>query len=190
MTTPGASIAIDDCYELWESGFVSIPYNFELRDLQPQLQKLLQGSNTGSRDSISSEGFSESKTEYQQDELSAEVDLSGSEWDQARHHIAELPAMEGSASANTAASLTAEALAGAPMDWPTQSAQSQSRDEHESGNWPSQIVESQPRARTAALSPHSRTCRSQQFSTARRRLFTQRHCSLRPTLHCVRLSSC
>ncbi len=43
--TPGASIAIDDCYELWESGFVSIPYDFELRDLQPQLQKLLAGSS-------------------------------------------------------------------------------------------------------------------------------------------------
>ena len=30
----GASIAIDDCYELWESGFISIPYNFQVcRDL-------------------------------------------------------------------------------------------------------------------------------------------------------------
>ena len=169
---------------------MSIPYNFELRDLQPQLQKLLQGATTGSRDSISSEEFSDSETDYQQDELSAEVDLSGSEWDQARHHIDELPAMEGSASANTAASLTAEALAGVPMDWPMQSAQAQSRDRLESGNWPSQIAESQPRGRTAALSPHSRTCRSQHFSTARRRLFTQRHCHLRPTLRCVRLSSC
>eukprot|EP00891_Asterochloris_glomerata_P005651 jgi/Astpho2/5651/gw1.00079.112.1_t len=36
----GASIAIDDCYELWESGFISIPYNFNLKDLQPQLQRL------------------------------------------------------------------------------------------------------------------------------------------------------
>ena len=37
----GASIAIDDCYELWESGFISIPYDFDVSELQPQLQKLL-----------------------------------------------------------------------------------------------------------------------------------------------------
>lgn len=37
----GASIAIDDCYELWESGFISIPYDFDISELQPQLQKLL-----------------------------------------------------------------------------------------------------------------------------------------------------
>jgi len=28
---PGASIAIDDCYELWESGFISIPFDFQAR---------------------------------------------------------------------------------------------------------------------------------------------------------------
>ena len=27
---PGASIAIDDCYELWESGFISIPHSFQV----------------------------------------------------------------------------------------------------------------------------------------------------------------
>ena len=187
---PGASIAIDDCYELWESGFVSIPYNFELRDLQPQLQKLLQGFTTGSRDSIFSKDFSDGEPNFQQDELSAEIDLSGSEWEQTRHHIDELPAMEGSASADTAASLTAEALAGVPMDWSMQSAQSQSRDEFKSGNWPSEIADSQPRTRTAALSPHSRTCGCQNPSRARKRWFTQRHCHLRPTLWFVRLSSC
>jgi hypothetical protein len=37
----GASLAIDDCYEVWGSGFISIPYDFELTDLQPQLQRLL-----------------------------------------------------------------------------------------------------------------------------------------------------
>ncbi len=41
----GASIAIDDCYELWESGFISIPYDFEISELQPQLQKLLAAGN-------------------------------------------------------------------------------------------------------------------------------------------------
>ncbi|KAK9846014.1 hypothetical protein WJX81_008468 [Elliptochloris bilobata] len=37
----GASIAIDDCYELWESGFISIPFDFQVSDLQPELQRLL-----------------------------------------------------------------------------------------------------------------------------------------------------
>ena len=39
----GASIAIDDCYELWESGFISIPHDFQLSDLRPELRKLLSG---------------------------------------------------------------------------------------------------------------------------------------------------
>ena len=35
MTRPaGASIAIDDCYELWESGFISIPFDFQVRRRQ------------------------------------------------------------------------------------------------------------------------------------------------------------
>lgn len=37
----GASLAIDDCYEVWGSGFISIPYDFNLSDLQPQLMRLL-----------------------------------------------------------------------------------------------------------------------------------------------------
>lgn len=37
----GASLAIDDCYEVWGSGFISIPYDFTLQELQPQLRKLL-----------------------------------------------------------------------------------------------------------------------------------------------------
>jgi hypothetical protein len=40
------SLAIDDCYEVWESGFVSIPYNFTMVELQPQLRMLL-GSGEG-----------------------------------------------------------------------------------------------------------------------------------------------
>ena len=42
----GASIAIDDCYELWESGFISIPHNFQVKDLRPELRKLLSPSTT------------------------------------------------------------------------------------------------------------------------------------------------
>jgi hypothetical protein len=37
----GASLAIDDCYEVWGSGFISIPYDFNLQELQPQLVRLL-----------------------------------------------------------------------------------------------------------------------------------------------------
>lgn len=45
----GASLAIDDCYELWDSGFISIPHDFNLSDLQPKLQALLgSGSSSGS----------------------------------------------------------------------------------------------------------------------------------------------
>ena len=40
----GACLAIDDCYELWESGFISIPHHFQIQDLQPQLQRLLAGT--------------------------------------------------------------------------------------------------------------------------------------------------
>ncbi|PSC70243.1 hypothetical protein C2E20_6326 [Micractinium conductrix] len=42
----GASLAIDDCYELWDSGFISIPHDFNMSDLQPKLIALL-GSGTG-----------------------------------------------------------------------------------------------------------------------------------------------
>mmetsp|Transcript_13528 Transcript_13528/g.34022 ORF Transcript_13528/g.34022 Transcript_13528/m.34022 type:complete len:545 (-) Transcript_13528:163-1797(-) len=37
----GVSLAIDDCYELWESGFISIPYDFEVETLCANLQKSL-----------------------------------------------------------------------------------------------------------------------------------------------------
>eukprot|EP00887_Chlorella_sp_A99_P008131 scaffold12.g8131.t1 len=40
----GASLAIDDCYELWESGFISIPFDFSVSELQPKLQALLATS--------------------------------------------------------------------------------------------------------------------------------------------------
>ena len=36
----GASIAIDDCYELWESGFISIPYNFQVCDWDARLMSV------------------------------------------------------------------------------------------------------------------------------------------------------
>lgn len=47
------SIAIDDCYDVWDSGFVSIPYDFSLDDLKPQLRALLEAPGR-SDDTISS----------------------------------------------------------------------------------------------------------------------------------------
>jgi len=40
----GASIAIDDCYDIWDSGFISIPYNFDAGDISNQLSRLLEGA--------------------------------------------------------------------------------------------------------------------------------------------------
>ena len=37
----GVSLAIDDCYDVWESGYISIPFDFEISDLKPKLQALL-----------------------------------------------------------------------------------------------------------------------------------------------------
>lgn len=37
----GIFLAIDDCYELWESGFISIPYNFEIETLCEKLKEAL-----------------------------------------------------------------------------------------------------------------------------------------------------
>jgi len=37
----GIVVAIDDCYEVWGSGGISIPWNFSTQDLKPQLLKLL-----------------------------------------------------------------------------------------------------------------------------------------------------
>lgn len=52
----GVSIAIDDCYDLWDSGFISIPYDFAVEDLRPQLQRLLPGSSGRQEAGRGSEG--------------------------------------------------------------------------------------------------------------------------------------
>ncbi len=51
----GASLALDDCYEVWGSGFISIPYDFKLSELQPQLIKLL-GAGTAAANGAGSNG--------------------------------------------------------------------------------------------------------------------------------------
>lgn len=50
----GASLAIDDCYEVWGSGFISIPYDFTLQELQPQLVKLLASTSSANGNGSSS----------------------------------------------------------------------------------------------------------------------------------------
>lgn len=50
----GASLAIDDCYELWDSGFISIPHDFSLSDLKPRLQALLGSGGAGQAGSVTS----------------------------------------------------------------------------------------------------------------------------------------
>ena len=116
MFVPGASIAIDDCYELWESGFVSIPYNFEMRDLQPQLQKLLQGARAESDSTPDGQQLSNSNCETETHAQPA--DMMGNQ--HKLHHRSgehqKAPFMEGSASADTAGSMPADALAGAPTE--------------------------------------------------------------------------
>ena len=119
MFEPGASVAIDDCYELWESGFVSIPYNFEMRDLQPQLQKLLQGARAESDSTSDSQQLSNSNCETETHAQPA--DMVGDQY-KSHHRSGEhqkAPFMEGSASADTAGSMPADALAGAPIDSPS-----------------------------------------------------------------------
>ena len=37
----GVTVAIDDCYEVWASGIISIPWDFSIQDLKPQLLRLL-----------------------------------------------------------------------------------------------------------------------------------------------------
>lgn len=43
----GACIALDDCYEVWDSGFISIPYNFSIQDLPSMVRMLQAGQRPG-----------------------------------------------------------------------------------------------------------------------------------------------
>ncbi len=151
---PGASIAIDDCYELWESGFVSIPYNFELRDLQPQLQKLLQGPAIESQEGAASEAAPDLYPEAGV----AHPEGSSNEWKHSRYYLDGMPATDGSASASTAATLTAEALAGMPTESPFRSScHSENSNSTQSGVWPLRMAAVAPLMKCA---PQSRVvCR-------------------------------
>lgn len=39
----GASIALDDCYEVWDSGFISVPYNFKISEFSSKIKLLQSG---------------------------------------------------------------------------------------------------------------------------------------------------
>ncbi|MEW5302018.1 MAG: hypothetical protein WDW36_004831 [Sanguina aurantia] len=52
----GASIALDDCYEVWDSGFISIPYNFNIAELPGKLLMLQSGTKPTDSSSGSSSG--------------------------------------------------------------------------------------------------------------------------------------
>ena len=40
----GACICIDDCYDAWDNGYVSLPYDFSVGDVAPALIRLLSGA--------------------------------------------------------------------------------------------------------------------------------------------------
>ena len=44
----GVTIAIDTCYEVWDSGIISVPWDFNIHELRPQLIKLLKAGGTPS----------------------------------------------------------------------------------------------------------------------------------------------
>lgn len=49
----GACIALDDCYEVWDSGFISIPYNFKINELGQMVRLLQSGGKVPSQSSNS-----------------------------------------------------------------------------------------------------------------------------------------
>lgn len=51
LNLQGVSLAIDDCYEVWDSGFISIPHSFTVEDLQPQLKGMLAAPAASQPDS-------------------------------------------------------------------------------------------------------------------------------------------
>ena len=57
----GLTIALDDTFELWESGVLSVPWDFRIEELQPQLQYFLSehkssASNSAAESSSSMSG--------------------------------------------------------------------------------------------------------------------------------------
>lgn len=143
---PGASIAIDDCYELWESGFVSIPYNFELRDLQPQLQKLLQGPTSETQE----RGVSKAQPALYLDLEAAEPSPNVHDLGHSGHYLDDMPARDSSASAIRVATITAEALARVSTK-PSFSSSSlaECSESTQPGNWPLRMAAVVPQANTS-----------------------------------------
>ena len=97
---------------------MSIPYNFEMRDLQPQLRKLLQGARAESISTSDDEQLSSSSVEGESDAQPADIMGDRHKSHHSREEHQKVPFMEGSASADTAGSMPADALAGAPIESP------------------------------------------------------------------------
>ena len=43
------SLALDDRYDVWDSGIISIPYDFRMNDIEPKLKALLLADVKSSR---------------------------------------------------------------------------------------------------------------------------------------------
>lgn len=43
------SLALDDRYDVWDSGIISIPYDFRMNDIEPKLKALLLADTKSSR---------------------------------------------------------------------------------------------------------------------------------------------
>lgn len=130
---------------------MSIPYDFELRDLQPQLQKLLQGSVLDHKEEAFSDNLSDGQPEYYKDSDPVQPEFYDNEW-QERCYTDESLTVNGSASAGPAATLTADALIGAPIDLPTSSSQSEYAQSRQSEEWLLRMAVCQPWVKGAGQS--------------------------------------
>jgi len=122
-----------------------------LTDLQPQLQKLLQGSVSDHKEEAFSDNLSDGQPEYYQDSDPVQPEFNDDEW-QETYYTDESPAVNGSASAGPAATLTAEALTGAPIDLPTSSSQSEDAQSRQSQEWLLRMAVCQPWVKEAGQS--------------------------------------
>ena len=100
-------LAIDDCYEVWDSGFISIPYDFELGELCARLQAALPApSPSGAGDARQQEGRGAPSPRGEGDS----GDVGG---DPALHSGVTLPEVPRPSQRSVGRSVVTEALAGA-----------------------------------------------------------------------------
>ena len=100
-------LAIDDCYEVWDSGFISIPYDFELGELCARLQAALPApSPSGAGDARQQAGRGAPSPRGEGDS----GDVGG---DPALHSGVTLPEVPRPSQRSVGRSVVTEALAGA-----------------------------------------------------------------------------